>query len=302
MSDDATPTRASDKNKGGRGLGRGLSALFGDEASEPAAAAVKDTHTLAIELLRPGRFQPRRHFDAEALEALTDSVRRQGILQPILVRKHPNEANHYEILAGERRWRAAQAAQLHEVPVVLRDTDDRGASEIALIENVQRQDLNPIEEGEGYKRLIEEFNHTQDELGRALGKSRSHIANTMRLLGLPDEVKTMIGDGRLSAGHARALITARDPLKLAQEIVRDGLSVRQIEASLRAERANPGDAAPVEKVKVKDANVAALERELTQLLGLKVAIAVDGSGGSLSIQYRTLDQLDEVLSRLRHRH
>ena len=164
---------------------------------------------------------------------------------------------------------------------------------------MQRQDLNPIEEGEGYRRLIEEFNHTQDELGRALGKSRSHIANTMRLLVLPDEVKAMIADGRLSAGHARALITARDPLKLAQEIVRDGLSVRQIEASLRADRAGPDGVAPVEKVKVKDANVAALERELTQLLGLKVAIAVEGSGGTLSIQYRTLDQLDAVLVRLR---
>jgi ParB family chromosome partitioning protein len=297
MSDDTPPPRASDKTKGGRGLGRGLSALFGDEASEPVAA--KDTRALAIELLRPGRFQPRRHFDAEALEALTDSIRRQGILQPILVRKHPNEANHYEILAGERRWRAAQAAQLHEVPVIVRDTDDRGASEIALIENVQRQDLNPIEEGEGYRRLIEEFDHTQDELGRALGKSRSHIANTMRLLVLPDEVKAMIADGRLTAGHARALITARDPLKLAQEIVRDGLSVRQIEASLRADRTGPEGAAPVGKVKAKDANVAALERELTQLLGLKVAVAIDGAGGSLTIHYRTLDQLDAVLARLR---
>jgi ParB family chromosome partitioning protein len=298
MSEDTPPVRASDK-KGARGLGRGLSALFGDEESEPTAPP-KDTRSLAVELLRPGKFQPRRHFDAEALEALTESVRRQGILQPILVRKHPTEANHYEILAGERRWRAAQAAQLHDVPVILRDTDDRGASEIALIENVQRQDLNPIEEGEGYRRLIEEFNHTQDELGRALGKSRSHIANTMRLLSLPDEVKGMIADGRLSAGHARALVTARNPLKLAHDIVRNGMSVRQIEAALRAERTGGSDdAIAVEKVKTKDANVAALERELTQLIGLKVGIAVEGSGGTLTIQYRTLDQLDDVLVRLR---
>jgi ParB family chromosome partitioning protein len=298
MSDDTPPPRMSDKNKGSRGLGRGLSALFGDDASEPVAP--KEIRVLAVELLRPGRFQPRRHFDAEALEALTDSIKRQGILQPILVRKHPSEANHYEILAGERRWRAAQAAQLHDVPVILRDTDDRGASEIALIENVQRQDLNPIEEGEGYRRLIEEFGHTQEDLGRALGKSRSHIANTMRLLVLPDEVKAMIADGRLSAGHARALITARNPLKLAEDIVRDGLSVRQIEASLRADRASTDDAtAPVAKVKTKDANVAALEKELSQRLGLKVALTVDGSGGALSIHYRTLDQLDLVLTKLR---
>ena len=181
-----------------------------------------------------------------------------------------------------------------------REMDDRGASEIALIENIQRQDLNAIEEGDGYRRLIEEFGHTQEELGRALGKSRSHIANTMRLLGLPDEVKAMIADKRLSAGHARALVVARDPLTLARNIVRDGLSVRQIEAALRAERlaGEPG-AAKVAKVKTKDANTAALEKELTELFGLKVAIAADGEGGSLTIRYRTLDQLDDILKKLR---
>jgi ParB family transcriptional regulator, chromosome partitioning protein len=281
----------------GRGPGRGLSALFGDDADQPQKH--DNLRNLAIELLKPGRFQPRRHFDTESLEALTESVKQQGILQPILVRRHPTEPNSYEILAGERRWRAAQAAQLHEIPVILRDMDDRGASEIALIENIQRQDLNAIEEGEGYRRLIEEFGHTQDALGRALGKSRSHIANTMRLLGLPDDVKAMIADGRLTAGHARALVTARDPLALAQRIEREGLSVRQIESALRDEKTAKVKIAKAPRY--KDANVDALEKQLSLLLGLKVMIQSDpnGDGGSLSIRYRTLDQLDDVLKKLR---
>jgi ParB family transcriptional regulator, chromosome partitioning protein len=281
----------------GRGIGGGGSALFGDDADQPQKH--DNLRNLAIELLKPGRFQPRRHFDTESLEALTESVKQQGILQPILVRRHPTEPNSYEILAGERRWRAAQAAQLHEIPVILRDMDDRGASEIALIENIQRQDLNAIEEGEGYRRLIEEFGHTQDALGRALGKSRSHIANTMRLLGLPDDVKAMIADGRLTAGHARALVTARDPLALAQRIEREGLSVRQIESALRDEKTAKVKIAKAPRY--KDANVDALEKQLSLLLGLKVMIQSDpnGDGGSLSIRYRTLDQLDDVLKKLR---
>jgi ParB family transcriptional regulator, chromosome partitioning protein len=281
----------------GRGGGRGGPALFGDDADQPQKH--DNLRNLAIELLKPGRFQPRRHFDTESLEALTESVKQQGILQPILVRRHPTEPNSYEILAGERRWRAAQAAQLHEIPVILRDMDDRGASEIALIENIQRQDLNAIEEGEGYRRLIEEFGHTQDALGRALGKSRSHIANTMRLLGLPDDVKAMIADGRLTAGHARALVTARDPLALAQRIEREGLSVRQIESALRDEKTAKVKIAKAPRY--KDANVDALEKQLSLLLGLKVMIQSDpnGDGGSLSIRYRTLDQLDDVLKKLR---
>ena len=295
MTDETPRARGGDKSKTARGLGRGLSALFGDEAEE--ADHHKNLRSVAVEKLRPGRFQPRRHFDAASLDALTESVRQKGILQPILVRRNPADPDGYEILAGERRWRAAQAAQLHEVPVILREMDDRAALEIALIENIQRQDLNAIEEGEGYRRLIEEFSHTQEELGRALGKSRSHIANTMRLLALPDEVKAMIGDGSLTAGHARALINARDPLSLAKDIVRDGLSVRQIESSVRAQRES--GAAPKAKLKPKDANIDALEKQLTLQLGLKVTIATDGDGGSLSIRYRTLDQLDEVLAKLR---
>jgi len=285
----------------GRGLGRGLSALFGDDEAPAAAPQKQDNlRTLPIEQLKPSRFQPRRHFDAENLEALTQSVREKGILQPILVRHDPADPNRYEILAGERRWRAAQAAQLHEIPVILREIDDRGASEIALIENIQRQDLNAIEEGEGYRRLIEEFGHTQEELGRALGKSRSHIANTMRLLALPDDVRAMVIDGRLSAGHARAILTSVNPLALAQLVIADGMSVRQIEAALRYEKhATESGPAKVAKVKTKDANVAALEKELAQLFGLKVTIDTEGETGSLTIHYRTLDQLDDVLKKLR---
>jgi len=282
----------------GRGLGRGLSALFGDDET-PTPQSHENLRSLPIEQVKPSRFQPRRNFDAENLDALTQSVREKGILQPILVRRDPSEPNRYEILAGERRWRAAQAAQLHEVPVIIREMDDRGASEIALIENIQRQDLNAIEEGEGYRRLIEEFGHTQEELGRALGKSRSHIANTMRLLGLPEEVKAMIAEGRLSAGHARALVTARDPLALARRIEQEGLSVRGIEAALRDEKAPKLKLVKLPQ-RYKDANVDALEKQLTLLLGLKVTIESDAKGsGSLAIHYRSLDQLDDVLKKLR---
>ena len=298
MSDETPRERGPDKLKAARGLGRGLSALFGDDETPVAPQKQDNLRSLPIEQLKPGRFQPRRNFDAETLDALTQSVREKGILQPILVRRDPAEPNRYEILAGERRWRAAQAARLHEIPVIIREMDDRGASEIALIENIQRQDLNAIEEGEGYRRLIEEFGHTQEELGRALGKSRSHIANTMRLLSLPEEVRAMVVDGSLSAGHARALIVSRNPLALAQLVVSDGLSVRQIEAALREEKAPK-----LKLVKLprhKDANVDALETQLTLLLGLKVTIDSDAKGsGSLSIHYRSLDQLDEVLKKLR---
>jgi len=291
---DETPRSA---RAGARGLGRGLSALFGDDETPATPQKQENLRTLPIEQLKPSRFQPRRHFDAENLDSLTQSVREKGILQPILVRRDPADANRYEILAGERRWRAAQAAQLHEIPVIIREMDDRGASEIALIENIQRQDLNAIEEGEGYRRLIEEFGHTQEELGRALGKSRSHIANTMRLLTLPEEVRAMVIDGRLSAGHARALIGSRNPAALAQMVIDDDLSVRQIEAALRDEKTAKTKAA--KPPRYKDANVDALEKQLSLLLGLKVTIAAQGEGGALTIHYRSLDQLDEVLKKLR---
>ena len=289
----------------GRGLGRGLSALLGDAEEAPKTPP----RSLPTELLQPGRFQPRRHFDEESLQALADSVRAQGILQPILVRRNPDNANTYEILAGERRWRAAQAAQLHEVPVIIRELGDREASEIALVENIQRQDLNAIEEAQGYHRLIEEFGHTQEAVAQALGKSRSHIANTLRLLNLPDEIQAMIADGRLTAGHARALITARDPLEAAKEVLSQGLSVRQTEGYVRgqdtgaAPRSGRGDAKKPEGQAYKDPNVAALEQELTLTLGLTVMITPEkeGASGTLAIRYLTLDQLDGVLARLRAR-
>src|SRR5579862_2415137 len=290
----------------GRGLGRGLSALLGDEAE---AAPKAPPRSLPTELLQPGRFQPRRNFDEESLKALAESVKAQGILQPILVRRNPDNPSTYEILAGERRWRAAQVAQLHEVPVLIRELGDREASEIALVENIQRQDLNAIEEAQGYQRLIQEFGHTQEAVAQALGKSRSHIANTLRLLNLPDEIQSMIADGRLTAGHARALITARDPLEVAKEVLSQGLSVRQTEGYVRgqdtagAPRSGRGDGKKPEGQTYKDPNVAALEQELTLTLGLTVMITPEkeGASGTLAIRYLTLDQLDGVLTRLRAR-
>jgi ParB family chromosome partitioning protein len=278
-----------------RNLGRGLSALFGEESEDYAALdRLRQGKTVAIDLIRAGRFQPRRHFEEETLTALADSIREKGVLQPILVRRHPEEPTAYEIIAGERRWRAAQMAQLHEVPVVIRDMDDREALEVALVENVQRQDLTPLEEAEGYSRLMDEFGHTQENLARSLGKSRSHVANMMRLLALPDAVKAHLDAGRLTAGHARALLNAADPAALAEEVVRRGLNVRQAESL--AKSAKPGKAR--EAKPPKDADTAALERDLGNLLGLKVTVNFAGRGGALTIHYRTLEQLDDVLRRL----
>jgi len=276
-------------------LGRGLSALFAEEA-ETASDQTTQPRTLAIDRLRPGRYQPRRHFDEDALEALVNSVREKGILQPLLVRPHDEHPAHYEIVAGERRWRAAQLAQLHEVPVVIRELSHREALEIALVENIQREDLGPLEEADGYRRLMDEFSHTQEDLAKAVGKSRSHVANMMRLLGLPEPVKLLVNDGKLTAGHARALLTASDPAGLAAVIVAQGLNVRQAEALAAGRDKAPASrgSAPV----AKDPDTVALERELGQLLGLKVLIASDGAGGALTIQYRSLEQLDDVLRRL----
>jgi ParB family chromosome partitioning protein len=278
-----------------RGLGRGLSALFGEESEEQAGFdRQRQARGVPIEQLRPGRFQPRRVFDDEALRTLADSIREKGVLQPLLVRRHPDDVNAYEIIAGERRWRAAQMARVHEVPVVVKELDDRSALEIALVENIQRQDLTPLEEADGFCRLMEEFSHTQEALAQAVGKSRSHVANMMRLLSLPDPVKQLVEHGELTAGHARALLNAADPIGLAREIVKRGLNVRQAEALAKSGKApRKAAAAPA-----KDADTAALERDLTALLGLKVAVNFGGRGGSVTIHYRTLDQLDDVLRRL----
>jgi ParB family chromosome partitioning protein len=279
-----------------RNLGRGLSALFGEESEDFAAHdRQRPAKTVPVESLRAGRFQPRRRFDDDALRALADSIREKGVLQPLLVRRHPDAANAYEIIAGERRWRAAQLAQLHEVPVVIKELDDRDALEIALVENIQREDLTALEEAEGYRRLMTEFAHTQEALAKAVGKSRSHVANMMRLLALPDAVRQLVETGALSAGHARALLNAGDPAGLAREIVRRGLNVRQAERLAQA-----GKTARLRAAPVKDSDTAALERDLANLLGLKVTVSFAAGGGALTIHYRTLEQLDDVLRRLHH--
>jgi ParB family chromosome partitioning protein len=287
-----------------RGLGRGLSALLGDgpkPAVAPAVGSGRGQRHLPIGQLEPSPLQPRRHFDEREIQALAESIRTNGILQPILVRRHPSKPDFHEIVAGERRWRAAQLAELHEVPVVERELSDRDVLELALVENVQRHDLSPLEEAEGYHRLIEEFGRSQEDLARQVGKSRAHVANTLRLLKLPDAVKALLLDGRLSAGHARALLPAPNAVALAERVVAQGLSVRQTEALVaggstgsRAHRTTASEPAPA-----KDADTRAVERELARLLGLQVDIAHGGAGGSLTIRYRTLEQLDEVIRRLK---
>lgn len=294
----------TEQKSGQRELGRGLSALLGDAVGE---AAPRDApgrqqarqQTLPVEQLHPGRLQPRRRFDEADTEALASSIRKQGILQPILVRRDGNGPNSYEIIAGERRWRAAQVAQLHDVPVIVKEIGDREVLEISLVENIQRQDLGPLEEAEGYRRLIDEFSHRQEDLAQSVGKSRSHIANTLRLLNLPQKVKALLDNGALTAGHARALLNATDPEGLAEAVVRRGLNVRQTEKLVRsgkgAAAANKPRTAPAS---AKDPDTAALEQGLSNLLGLKVTIEFNGESGRLIINYRSLDQLDGLLQRL----
>jgi ParB family chromosome partitioning protein len=281
-------------------LGRGLNALFGEAIEETSAPEKpRNPRTVPIEFVHPGKFQPRKRFDQEAIQALVESVRDRGILQPLLVRRHPDAPSDYEIIAGERRWRAAQLAGLHEVPVVVRELTDREALEIALIENIQRQDLTPLEEAEGYRRLMEEFGYTQETLGQSVGKSRSHVANMLRLLALPEPIKALVTEGQLSAGHARALLGVPDSVAIARTVVDKGLNVRQTEKLVRdaqSGRARRATATPA--VPAKDPDTVALEREMTGRLGLKVRIEPRGQGGTLSIEYGNLDQLDEVLRRL----
>jgi ParB family chromosome partitioning protein len=277
-------------------LGRGLSALLGGEETP---ADLGPQRSMAIDLLHPGRYQPRGRFAPEDLQALAQSVKENGILQPILVRPHDKLAGHFEIVAGERRWRAAQLAQLHEVPIIVRGLDDRSTLEIALIENVQREDLTPLEEAEGYARLMAEFDYTQETLAERIGKSRSAIANLLRLRGLPEAVRNLMNDGKLSVGHARALIGAADPLALANEIVAKDLNVRQAELLAKKQKPEPakkkGAASPAGE---KDADTRALERDLSLKLGLKVEVQFDGKGGRLVLHYSSLDQLDGVIEKL----
>ncbi|MFC7048038.1 ParB/RepB/Spo0J family partition protein [Emcibacter nanhaiensis] len=293
------------KAKSQKGLGKGLSALLGSTDREYAAvekgesAPARPDRELPIEFLKANAYQPRKYFDEEKARDLVESIREKGILQPILVR--PKGAEAYEIIAGERRWRAAQAAGLHKVPVIVRELTDGEALEIAIIENVQRHDLTPIEEALGYQRLIDEFGHTQEKLGKIVGKSRSHIANILRLLALPKKVQDMLMDGLLSMGHARALITAENPEKLAARIIEEGLSVRQAEKIAKEAK---GPKQPLETKSAvspgaKDADTLALENDLSESLGLRVQIDFqDNKGGEVRIRYKTLEQLDDICQRL----
>jgi ParB family chromosome partitioning protein len=268
-------------------LGRGLAALLGE-----SAAPVAPRTSLPVTALEPGPFQPRTNIDPEQLRDLTESIRQQGVLQPLLARPHPANEGAYQIIAGERRWRAAQAAGLHEVPVLVRALSDTEAMAAALVENLQRQDLDPIEEAEGYKRLLGEFGLTQDGLGDLVGKSRSHVANTMRLLQLPGPVRESVRAGALTAGHARALLAHPQPEAAAKLVIARGLNVRQTEALVQR------GAQPAPEKRPPDPETAALERDLSAKLGLKVQIVPEGSGGSVRIGYRNLDQLDGILALL----
>lgn len=286
-----------------RGLGRGLSALMGEAAIEqptaPGAARPAGVQTVSISLLEPNPDQPRRHFDEGALDELAGSIAARGMIQPILVRPHPTMGG-YQIVAGERRWRAAQRARLHDVPVIVRELSDTDTLELAIVENIQRQDLNAIEEAEAYQRLTNDFGHTQEALGKLVAKSRSHVANLLRLLELPKPVRDMVADGRLSMGHARALITAPDAEALAGEVLRRDLSVRDTEKLARAGKAGGGSggAKPAKAAGALDADVGALERQLGDILGLKVTIEHGDKGGQLTVGYSTLDQLDLICQRL----
>ncbi len=278
-----------------RRLGRGLAALIGDDdlSNFPQAPQV-GLRQLPIELLRPSKRNPRKSFTSDEIESLAQSIKMKGVLQPLIVR--PVTSGEFEIVAGERRWRAAQHAQLHEVPVIVRELDDREAFEIALVENIQRSDLNPLEEALGYKLLLESYGYTQQQLAESVGKSRSHIANTLRLITLPEAVQKRIEDGLLTAGHARALVATDDPQAIADEIIKLGMSVRQAEALVRKSANKPGSKGIQQQ---KDADTKALETSLARSIGLEVKIDHAGNkGGCLRITYKTLEQLDEVVRKL----
>jgi ParB family chromosome partitioning protein len=286
-----------------RGLGRGLSALLGENVAETtpvAGAPPMGVQTAPIESLKPNPDQPRKIFTQDDLDELTASIRDKGILQPILVRTQPGHDGMWQIIAGERRWRAAQAARLTEVPIVVREMDDVEVFEVAIIENVQRADLNPLEEADAYRMLMERFGRTQDAVAGVVGKSRSHVANTLRLLQLPEEVLWYVRNGKLSAGHARALITAPNPGELADQAHKEGLNVRQTEALARraAEGPKPVAAKPASASGEGSADVAALEQDLADALGLKVKLADKGGKGEITIRYGSLEQLDDLCRRL----
>jgi ParB family chromosome partitioning protein len=284
-------------------LGRGLAALIGDAGDENSAIeSARGQRRVPIEFLRPNPRNPRRRFDDAELDELSASIRAKGILQPILVRTVTGTPDAYEIIAGERRWRAAQRAGLHDVPVLLLEIGDKEALEIAIIENVQRADLNPLEEAMGYDSLIGQFSYAQADLARIVGKSRSHIANTLRLMKLPESVKRHLAEGRLTAGHARALLGSDNPEALAKAIIEKGLNVRDVEALAGAQAEARGKTSKRRPRGSKSADVRALERRLSEILGLQVEINHRASGGDLRIRYKTLEQLDAVCRKLGVRH
>ncbi|MDK2761899.1 MAG: ParB/RepB/Spo0J family partition protein [Sphingopyxis sp.] len=315
MTDNKEKSGESPARKRPSGLGRGLNALFGDAAVEApvlaspgAAAKTASTPTDSVQHIGVGSIsplpgQPRRHFDEAAIAELADSIALRGLLQPIIVRRSPN-GEGYQLVAGERRWRAAQWAGLHQIPALVRELDDAATYEIALVENIQRQDLNAIEEASAYRRLIEDFGHNQEALAKLVGKSRSHVANLMRLLDLPASVQALVGDGSLAMGHARALIGADDAEAIARRVAREGLSVRAVEALVRAGRDGgaPAVKGPLEYKSAdggRDPDIVAVERHLSELLGIGVAIQYAGGGkGALTLKFASLDQLDMICQRL----
>ena len=315
MSDNDKEIGATPIRKRPSGLGRGLNALFGDAAVEAPVVATPGSAARAapvagasvqhipVGAIRPLPGQPRRHFDETAIAELADSIGLRGLLQPIIVRRAP-DGDGYQLVAGERRWRAAQRAGLHQIPALVRELDDAATYEIALVENIQRQDLNAIEEASAYRRLIEDFGHNQEALAKLVGKSRSHVANLMRLLDLPASVQELVGDGSLAMGHARALIGVDDAEAIARRVAKEGLSVRAVEALVRAGKG--GDAprqAPLEYKSMdgvgRDPDIVAVERHLSELLGIGVAIQYAGEGkGALTLKFASLDQLDMICQRL----
>ena len=282
-----------------RGLGKGLSALLGEApTSPPPAEAANRSGVREVEIARigPNPNQPRSHFDEEALAELADSIAERGILQPILLRRNGEEA--FEIIAGERRWRAAQRAGLHSIPAVVRDgVDEEETAELALIENIQREDLNAIEEAEGFRQLINRYGHTQEAVAQIVHKSRSHVANLLRLLDLPDFVRQSLMRGDINMGHARAVAAAPDPENLTREIVKKGLSVRQAEARAKRAKKGPGELV-LDKSRAIDPDLAALERQLGDMLGVKVQVSHKGQGGTVALHYSSLEQLDMICQRL----
>ena len=315
MSDNEKESGATPIRKRPSGLGRGLNALFGDAAVEApvlatpgsaarAAPVVGDAvQHVPVGAIRPLPGQPRRHFDENAIAELADSIGLRGLLQPIIVRRSP-DGEGFQLVAGERRWRAAQRAGLHQIPALVRELDDAATYEIALVENIQRQDLNAIEEASAYRRLIEDFWHNQEALAKLVGKSRSHVANLMRLLDLPQAVQALVGDGSLAMGHARALIGAEDAEAIARRVAKEGLSVRAVEALVRAGKAGdaprktPADSGAI-AASGRDPDIVAVERHLSELLGIGVAIQYAGEGkGALTLKFASLDQLDMICQRL----